>query len=1098
MIRYARFRDWPLQRKMLALLLTASALPLLITAMIEFRNASALIRGSAVALLRARAIHLADRIDDFHATFQRSADRLSRLPLTSEFCRASPPERPGRLARVEETLSVFRETDPRTHLVALFDRDGTVIASTLSAVRGKNYAFRRYFQGAVSGTPVTSELFVSVAEAGAIPTIAYATPMRGAAGEVKCVALVVARGKEFWDLVNAGNGMAGPGSYSVVFDHYGIRVAHSFKAEELFHPAAQLDRATIDMFVADQRFGAMTRQLLEKPIAAEEEFSRVRSGAAGEEFQALTPANNLMNLGVGYRLKQVPWTLFFLVPKNTLDAPVHQLVRETVFANGAILLLALLAGLVLARWIVAPVRALTNAADAIRSGDLTAAVAVSSVDELGHLGSTFNTMVGSLRTARDELEDKVRTRTEALKVANDGLEIRNEELRLQAEELVVQRQELQAQHEDLEVKNREVQRADKLKSEFLANMSHELRTPLNAIIGFSELLLEDARESLSPDHLRFVADVLASGRHLLALINDILDLAKIEAGRVELQLEAVMPADAIAEAFTIVRPQAQQKQIELRTKEPLASTAVLADRGKLRQILLNLFSNAIKFSPERSTIEVGADGVLDGVCFRVRDQGPGMDDALRARLFQPFVQGDSTLVKKHQGTGLGLAISKKLIEQHGGTIEVVSDHGVGSCFSFAIPSAASAAPWAAEAVRSTSDALPNAVKEPPQAGPAASSGPLVLLVEDDPATVRLVRAYLHDAGYQLAEASKPAEALELARRLRPAAILLDLDLDGKDGLDLLEQLKADASTRDIPVVIESVLAEQRRGFLLGASDYLVKPLDRRTLLVSMARHAKAGATGTQPLVLAIDDDPVVATILRSIVAPAGFRLETAGRGREGIDMARRLQPALIIVDLLLPDISGLEVLDALAEDERTNAIPVIALTAANLSAPDRARIEKRVHSLAQKGDFTRESVLLAIQRATGQVESRNNGGPTVLVVDDHDLNRELIRTILERKGYRVLLAESGEKGAEIARRERPSVILLDLAMPGKDGFAMARELKGDPELASTPLIAVTAMAMRGDETRAREAGFDEYLSKPVDRQILEATIERLLKRGPVA
>jgi len=1092
-MRLLRLRDWPLRRKMLTLLLAASILPLALTAIIEFRTARTLIRQSATALLRARATHLADRIDDFHLTFQRSAERLSRLPLPNAFCQASPGERTKSISTAEAVLSVFRGTDPRTHVVALFDREGTVIASTLPATRGRNYRFRRYFQAALAGSPVTSELFISVSEAGAIPTIAYAAPMKATSGEVSCVALIVARGQEFWDLVSAGDGTAGPGSYSVVFDQYGIRVAHSFKAAAIFHPAAPLDPATIDMFVSDKRFGERTRELLQSPIAAEEEFSRVRDGTAGEAFRVASNANDLVNLAVGQRLQRVPWTLFFLVPERTLDAPVRQLIKETLSSNAAILLLAIVAGLFLARWTVAPVRALTSAADAIRAGDLTTTVPVDSGDELGRLGATFNTMVESLRGSRHELEDKVRQRTEALKVANDALETRNEELRLQADELLVQRHELQLQREDLEVKNREVQRADKLKSEFLANMSHELRTPLNAIIGFSELLMEEARQSLSPEHLKFVGDVLASGRYLLALINDILDLAKIEAGRVELHLEPVAPGEAVAEAVALVGPQALKRAIEIRT-QVAASGDVLADRGKLRQVLLNLLSNAVKFSPDGSAMHVGADDAPGAVRFWVRDEGPGMDETLLARLFQPFVQGESALVKRHQGTGLGLAISKRLIEQHGGTIEVASAPGSGSTFSFTIRTVAATAPWAAGAIRS----LP-AVPAPAIAPAAQVDGkgrPLVLLIEDDAATVRLVRAYLHDAGYDLAEASTPAHGFELARRLRPAAILLDLDLDGEDGLQLLEQLKADPATRDIPVVIESVLAEQRRGFLLGASEYLVKPLDRKRVLESMSRHAQARSDGAQPLVLAIDDDPVVATVLRSVLAPAGFRVETVGLGRDGIDIAQRNQPALIIVDLLLPDISGFEVIDALAADPRTRALPVIALTAASLSPTDRQRIEKRVLSLAQKGDFTRDSVLLAVQRATGAAPPRaHEGGPTILVVDDHDLNRELIRTMLERKGYRVLQADSGEQGTEVARRERPSLILLDLAMPGKDGFATARELKGDPELGTTPLVAVTALAMRGDEARAREAGFDAYVTKPVDRHALEETIERLLKRG---
>jgi signal transduction histidine kinase/DNA-binding response OmpR family regulator len=1169
-------------------------------------------------------------------------------------------------------------TDDRTHLVAMFDKEGTIIAGTVPGVVGRNYAFRRYFQGARAGAEVTSDLFISVAEAGAIPTIAYAAPMTGAKGQVACVALTVARGQALWDLVTAANGSAGPGSYAVVFDKYGIRIAHSFKSSELFRPAGPLEPATVEMLVSDRRFGEGTRELLETPTVMKEELARVRGDIPpADEFRALAPANDLVNLGVGVRLQKVPWTLFVETPVRTLEAPIRQLIRQTIAVDGGILLLALLVGLVIARWTLAPVRALTAAADAIRAGDLSAEVAVRSRDELGRLGDTFNAMVASLRAGRDELETKVRVRTEDLRVSNQALESKNaalaertaeltarqerdraygqvlttltgegeletvvgralrdvatasnavlvvcyrvvsdrlafiaanrptepaplpiigaaaealttrrimvvaalpgdaelpfgaalasgrprsialvplvvgertvglvavgalgpfkpaaltflaelalpltltvvrhdlhrqtgriaeeleknnEELSLQTQELQVQSQILQAQRQDLEAKNREVQKADRLKSEFLANMSHELRTPLNAIIGFSELLREDARGSLSPEHLKFVDDVLASGRHLLALINDILDLAKIEAGRVELQIESVAPGEAVDEALTLVLPQAQQKKIELRTSV-LTSGQILADRGKLRQILLNLLSNAVKFSPENSAVQVVVEDAPGCVLFRVHDEGLGMDEALLARLFQPFVQGDGTLVRQHQGTGLGLAISKKLVEEHGGKIEVTSAPGKGSTFSFTIQTVAAAAPWASESLRARITPVPGSLAPVSEApAPSKNEGrPLVLLVEDDPATVRLVQVYLRDAGFDLAEATSPTEALELARRLKPVAILLDLDLGGEDGLTLLEELKRDPETRGIPVVIESVLAEKQRGFLLGASDYLVKPIDRRQLLESIARLAQVGESGTGPLVLAIDDDPVVAVVLRSVLAPAGFRLETAALGREGIELARRIRPVLIFVDLLLPDISGFEVLDALASDPRTSAIPAIALTAANLSAADRRRIDQRVLMLAQKGDFTRESVMLAVQRATGRSPApMHNSGPTVLVVDDHDLNRELVRTMLERKGYRVLLADSGDSGIRLARKEHPSMILLDLGMAGKDGFATAREIRADAEIKETPLVAVTAMAMRGDEMRARQAGFDSYLSKPVDRAVLEETVERLLKQG---
>jgi CheY-like chemotaxis protein len=374
---------------------------------------------------------------------------------------------------------------------------------------------------------------------------------------------------------------------------------------------------------------------------------------------------------------------------------------------------------------------------------------------------------------------------------------------------------------------------------------------------------------------------------------------------------------------------------------------------------------------------------------------------------------------------------------------------------------------------------------------------VVLLVEDDLATVRLVRAYLRDAGFDLATASDCANALELARRLQPTVVLLDLDLGGEDGLQVLQELKADPATREIPVVIESVLAEQKRGLLLGASDYLPKPLDRARLLDSIARLRQPDAAGEKPMVLAIDDDPIVATVLRSVLGPAGFRIRTAALGREGIEIARGERPTLVIVDLLLPDISGFEVVDALAADPETRDLPIIALTAATLSPTDRQRLEKRVSSLAQKGDFTRESVLLAVQRAVGIGQRPGAAsGPTMLVVDDHDLNRELMRTVLERKGYRVLLADTGDAGIEVAKRERPSLILLDLAMPGKDGFQTIREMKADADLATTPVVAVTAMAMRGDEERARSAGFDAYVTKPFRSTDLLEAVGQILSAAP--
>jgi len=734
---------------------------------------------------------------------------------------------------------------------------------------------------------------------------------------------------------------------------------------------------------------------------------------------------------------------------------------------------------------------------------------------------------------------------------------RNETLRLQAEELASQRDEMRSQHRELEAKSREVERANQLKSEFLANMSHELRTPLNAVIGFSELLMEEAGETLTPRQARWAEDILAAGRHLLSLINDILDLAKIEAGRASLALEPLAAEDAIGDALTLIIPAARRKQITVR---PLVRTQrrAMADRGKIRQILLNLLSNSVKFCPDGATVEIGAEDRGDSVRFWVRDEGPGIDPSLREKLFQPFVQGESALVKKHQGTGLGLVISKRLVEQHGGTIRIESGAGPGVTIGFTLPaegteaaravlerdhdggsleapprseSAGESAPPAAPCAEPGSGsalaliaAAPGVAVPPAPAPPAplppapapaqpaplarlpagSQPGPgeraLVLVVEDNPASARLLQDTLADAGYDVALAETVDEALAVTVRLRPAAILLDIILEDEDGLELLRELKRDPTTRDIPVVIQSVLGDPRRALALGASEYLVKPIQRHTLLDRLQGLVLPGRGNARPTVLVIDDDPTVCDLLASTLGPAGYRVLTCDSGRRGIDLALREQPDLAVVDLMLPDISGFQIIETLAADARTRGVPIILLTAATLSGQERERLARDVHLLARKGDISMSGLLETVDRATGRARPEPPARPpaapgapaTILVVDDHDLNRELSRALLERLGHRVLLAENGAIGVEMTRRELPDLVLMDLAMPVKDGFTAAAELKAHPLTASIPILALTALAMPGDERRALEAGFDGYLAKPIDTRHLEEAVARCL------
>jgi signal transduction histidine kinase/DNA-binding response OmpR family regulator len=822
---------------------------------------------------------------------------------------------------------------------------------------------------ALRGDSYISDVFISLAAGGEqAPVIAYSNPVRNGSGAIMGTTVLSVRATALWDQLRSINDRAGDGSYGVLLDRYGIRVGHGTRDDLLFRPTGPLTPEEVATLVAERRFDQRTQELLSRMARSPVQFALSRAPFVETEQEAVSryvASNQVWNMSVARRLVEVPWTLFVLVPESSVYSPIDELLVKGLGSALLIAVLALLLGFALSRRILAPLQEVSAAAAALTRGQLDTRVTVATGDEVGTLAGDFNKMASALETANRELEERVKQRTAELERAN-------EELTAQREELITQRAELQAQQRELELKNDQAQRADRLKSEFLANMSHELRTPLNSIIGFSELLLDEAGSGLQARHREFIEDVLGSGRHLLALINDILDLSKIEAGQLELNRRAEAPADVLDEACQLVQPSFGKKRLRLERKDQ-TRREVLADRGKLLQVLLNLLSNAGKFSPDDTVVEVGCqdhkaghNGAPNGgqsmVRFWIRDHGLGIDEQLRTRLFQAFVQGESPLTKRHQGTGLGLAICKRLIEQHGGSIGVDSTPGKGSTFWFTLPAASGASAHPAPATNGVS---------------VTSDG-----------------------------------------------------VDTKDG---------------------------------------------------------------RPEVLVIDDDPGVGTLLRGMLERAGYRVTIAERARDGMMMARDRQPDALVVDLGLPDASGFSLIEDLSADSRTRTRPIVVLTARDLSEDERARLRPHVEAIARKGDLLRAELIGKLDRALRPelAPPRSTRG-RVLVVDDHDLNRELVRSILERRGYEVLQADDGVAGVVMAHRSRPDVILMDLAMPRKDGFAATRELKADQTTRAIPIVALTALAMRGDEDRALAAGVDEYLTKPIDRKRLEETVERLM------
>jgi len=492
----------------------------------------------------------------------------------------------------------------------------------------------------------------------------------------------------------------------------------------------------------------------------------------------------------------------------------------------------------------------------------------------------------------------------------------------------------------------ELREASAAKSKFLANMSHELRTPLNAILGFAELLIDEPQGGYEADRRKqFLEQIYKSGKHLLDLINDILDLAKVEAGQMDLRRLAFSLRDVVRSAIDTVQPLAAAKKLSL-IVEQTADTALFADQGKVSQMLLNLLSNAIKFTPEGGRITVAVAELDNEVRLSVADTGIGITAADQEKLFVEFQQVGERPSGELQGTGLGLALTRRLAELHGGRVWVESEPGAGSRFYVALP------------LKSRSDAL----LEADAVATRESDGPLVMVVEDQNSAAALLSVTLRRAGYQVKVVRSGADVLESAVRLRPDAITLDILLPGVDGWEILRSLKESPETRNIPVVVMSVLDDRSLGFALGADDYLVKPAPREKLLEFVTRHTLVRKDGERAVrILAVDDDAVALQLLRDSLAPQ-FTLLTAEDGVTGIDMARSERPDAVILDLLMPMMSGFEVAAALKSDPNTRDIPILILTAKNLTVDDKAQLNGNVNRVMQKGQAGASELLTWLKR----------------------------------------------------------------------------------------------------------------------------------------
>jgi signal transduction histidine kinase/DNA-binding response OmpR family regulator len=480
--------------------------------------------------------------------------------------------------------------------------------------------------------------------------------------------------------------------------------------------------------------------------------------------------------------------------------------------------------------------------------------------------------------------------------------------------------------------------ASQAKSDFIASMSHELRTPLSAILGFSELMRAEPRQDdgrLVPDE--WIEHIHTGGQHLLALINDVLDLAKVEAGRLELDREPFDVRGLVTDTVAGLRPLAERKRLTITSNGD--AEQLVADRGRVRQVLYNLLSNAIKFTPDGGVITVEAVAADQAVRLSVTDTGTGISAEDQAVIFEEFRQVGA-IGERQAGTGLGLALARRLVEAHGGQIELESELGMGSRFTITFPQTGAAM---------AADAAWSGMAE--TVVPQGSAGRDVLVIEDDPSAVRLLRTYLESDGYGIRFAQDGPSGIAAARADPPAAIILDILLPGTDGWEVLRELKADPQLRDVPVIIVTVVDERGLGLALGAVDYFLKPVDRTALLDRLSRYTFTTKVKSRNVrILAIDDDPTALELIDSALRPEGFEVVLAGGGQEGIDRAVAEPFDLVVCDLLMPEVDGFDVVTSLKSQSSTSEVPILILTAHTITDAEKTRLNGQILGIVDKGD----------------------------------------------------------------------------------------------------------------------------------------------------
>jgi len=1090
-----------IRTKLLLISLALTLIPLIILSFISNRFLRTSIETQSNESLRVAAEQTRLSVDDFIQSNLDSLEIESSLSSVRRYLALDFNERANsdeEAALRSSLLSLQTKEQIYQPIYAVLDLNGNNIYSTDRASVGTSEANTSYFQS-VSTTGISYVSSVEFPDGSSAGVINFISPVKSESAQL--VGYLRARydARILQSILDTNLGLIGNRSYPLLLDEYGLRIADSYSPNSINHFVTQVSRQTYDDLLSRNRVPASIPY---------EEISQVQTDLSTALTQGSMITYYTANLQVQDKLiahsgtmvstNSRPWKVAYLQDQSNLTSSLSN--QNRLSTTISLLMAAIVSLFVIfaSRQFSKPIIDMTHVAEKIADGDLTVQTEVRSTDEIGTLGTAFNSMTTQLRDLVETLETRVRERTQQLAVQNESLQLRSRQLQTVAEvarsivstrevdNLLNQvtrlvsdrfgfyhagiflldekneyavlraanseggRRMLDRRHrlrvgqvgivgyvtgsgepriatdvgEDavffnnpdlpetrsemalplklggmiigaLDVQSKEsnafteadvnlfttladqisvaienanayelsqqtveeMKELDRVKSQFLANMSHELRTPLNSVIGFSRVILKGIDGPINDTQEQDITAIYNSGLHLLSMINEILDLSKIEAGKMELQIDEVEIGNVVKSAVNTASGLIKGKPVQLVTQVEPDLPIIKGDEMRLNQILTNLLGNAVKFT-EKGSITIKADlnhteDNSEEILITVADTGIGIAPEDQGKLFQRFSQVDDSPTRRTGGTGLGLSIARSLVELHGGRIGLLrSETNLGSTFFFTIP-------VIREPAVQVTEVLP----------PGEN---IILSIDDDPQVITLYERFLKPYGYEVVALTNPALAVERARELKPFAITLDIMMPDKDGWQVLSELKKDDETKDIPVMICSILQEEEKGFNLGASEYLVKPFLHDDLANAIKRLDHGGEVHD---VLIIDDDPQYLRFLQKMIEDEGqFLPVLADSGLAALKLLNDFTPDVIIMDLLLDDISGFELLDKFNSEARLKQVPVIIITGSDFDEDQLKTLGEYGEQIFSKWTINKEDLLVNLQ------ETLNRIRPTHLVV----------------------------------------------------------------------------------------------------------------------